>query len=108
MVISTFLVTVKLISALVFSTQIVKFLYFLNLKFPVASHLCFVSDMFRNHVGFLMLCLNTCFLYCFFVFFLPSPLLLVATEIVGLIPSSRSKFARGGLKLGCAEEKTSV
>ena len=35
----SFAVTVKLISAFVFATRIVQFLYFLNPKFPVSSHL---------------------------------------------------------------------
>ena len=37
--ITMFTVTVKLISAFVFATLIVQFLYFQNLKFPVSSHL---------------------------------------------------------------------
>ena len=51
-------VTAKLISAFVFATRIVQFLYFLNPKFPASSHLLclyspFVSDLFGNHiVGF--------------------------------------------------------
>ena len=35
----TFVVTAKLISAFVFDTQIVKFLYILNPKFPASNHL---------------------------------------------------------------------
>ena len=35
----SFAVTAKLISIFVFATQIVKFLYFLNPKFPASSHL---------------------------------------------------------------------
>ena len=35
----SFAVTAKLISAFVFATQIVQFLYFLNLKFQASSHL---------------------------------------------------------------------
>ena len=54
----------SLISAFVFATQIVQFLYFLNPKFSASSgsrHLFFacaarfVSDLFGNHIaGFLM------------------------------------------------------
>ena len=55
-------VTVKLISAFVFATRIVQFLYLLNPKFPASSHLhicaCiaqFVLDLLGNHiVGFLL------------------------------------------------------
>ena len=57
----SFAVTVKLISAFVFATWIVQFLYFLNPKFPTSSLLLtactarFVSNKFRNHtIGFLM------------------------------------------------------
>ena len=39
----SFAVTVKLISAFVFSTLIVQFLYFLNTKFPVSSCLLLVQ-----------------------------------------------------------------
>ena len=35
----SFAVTAKLISAFVFATPILQFLYFLNPKFPVSSHL---------------------------------------------------------------------
>ena len=35
----SFAVTAKLISTFVFATQFVKFLYFLNPKFPASSHL---------------------------------------------------------------------
>ena len=39
-------VTAKLISAFVFATQIVQFLYFLNPKFPVSNHLlCLYSPV---------------------------------------------------------------
>ena len=39
-------VTAKLISAFVFATRIVQFLYFLNSKFPVSSHLmCLYSPV---------------------------------------------------------------
>ena len=48
--------TAKLISAFVFATRIVQFLYFLNPKFPVIFCACtgwFVSDLFENLiVGF--------------------------------------------------------
>ena len=50
-----FAVTAKLISAFVFATRIVQFLYFLNPKFPVSSHLlCLYSPVcVGNHiVGF--------------------------------------------------------
>ena len=53
-------VTTKLISTFAFATGIVQFLYFLNPKFPVSSHLlCLYSlvyvDQVRNHiVGFLV------------------------------------------------------
>ena len=48
-------VTAKLISAFVFATQIVQFLYFLSPKFPASSHFCgciawFVSDLVRNQI----------------------------------------------------------
>ena len=48
-------VTAKLISAFVFATRIVQFLFYLNLKFQASSSfLCWlVSDLFGNHiVGF--------------------------------------------------------
>ena len=57
----SFIVTAKLISAFVFSTLIVQFLYFVNPKFPASSHLIsactarFVSNLFEKHiVGFFM------------------------------------------------------
>ena len=48
-------VTAKLISAFVFATQIVHFLFYLNPKFQASSSvLCgtgwFVSDLFGNHI----------------------------------------------------------
>ena len=54
----SFAVTAKLISAFVFATWIVQFLYFLNSKFPASGHLlCLYSShcvgQFRSHiVGF--------------------------------------------------------
>ena len=53
----SFAVTAKLISAFVFATRIVQFLFYLNPKFQASSSfLClyrFVSDLFGNHiVGF--------------------------------------------------------
>ena len=55
----SFAVTAKLISAFVFATQIVQFLYFLNPEFPVSSHLlCLYSwvcvEPVRKLVGFPM------------------------------------------------------
>ena len=42
----SFAVTAKLISAFVFATRIVQFLFFLNLKFPASSHLlCLYSSV---------------------------------------------------------------
>ena len=42
----SFAVTAKLISAFVFATRIVQFLYFLNSKFPASSHLlCLYSSV---------------------------------------------------------------
>ena len=38
----SFAVTVKLISAFVFTTRIVQFLYFVNPEFPASSHLLFL------------------------------------------------------------------
>ena len=41
----SFTVTAKLISTFVFTTRIVQFLFFLNLKFPASSHrLCLYSS----------------------------------------------------------------
>ena len=60
-------VTAKLISAFVFTTWIVQYLYFLNSNFPASSifSTCtaqFVSDLVRNHiVGFLMMRLISSF-----------------------------------------------
>ena len=52
----SFGVTAKLISAFVFATGIVQFLFYLNKKFQASSCACtgrFVSDLFGNHiVGF--------------------------------------------------------
>ena len=43
---SRFVVTAKLISAIVFATRIVQFLYFLNPKFPASNHLmCLFSPV---------------------------------------------------------------
>ena len=44
----SFAVTAKLISTFVFATRIVQFLFFLNPKFPAASHLRFVLGMVGN------------------------------------------------------------
>ena len=46
----------EVISAFVFPTQIVQFLFFLNLKFPASIHLCsctaqFVLGLIRNHIS---------------------------------------------------------
>ena len=50
---ASFAVTAKLISAFVFATQIVQFLYFLNPKFQASGHLlCLYSSVC---VGFLMM-----------------------------------------------------
>ena len=49
----SFAVTAKLISAFVFATRIVQFLFYLNQKFQASSSFRFVSDLFGNHiVGF--------------------------------------------------------
>ena len=54
----SFAVTAKLISAFVFATRIVQFLYFLNPKFPVSSHLLclyrlvFVRPVRKPHCWF--------------------------------------------------------
>ena len=47
-----FAVTAKLISAFVFATQIVQFLFFLNPKFTASCIFCarFVSDLLGNHI----------------------------------------------------------
>ena len=56
----SFAVTAKLITAFVFATWIVLFLYFLNPNFQPLCIFCactaqFVSDLFKNHnVGFLL------------------------------------------------------
>ena len=56
----SFVVIAKPISAFVFATGIVKFLYFLNTKFHSVAIFCsctarFMSDLVKNHiVGFLM------------------------------------------------------
>ena len=47
----SFAVTAKLISAVVFVTWIVQFLYFTNPKFPASSHLlCLCSSVCVGHV----------------------------------------------------------
>ena len=47
----SFAVAAKLISTFVFATRIVQFLYFLNTKFPVSSHLlCLYSPVSVEHV----------------------------------------------------------
>ena len=46
----SFVVIAKLISAFVFATRIVQFLFFLNPKFPVSSHhLCLYSSVCVGH-----------------------------------------------------------
>ena len=48
---SNWRVTAKLISAFVFTTRIVQFLYFLNPKFPASSHLlCLYSSVYVRTV----------------------------------------------------------
>ena len=43
----SFAVTAKLISAYVFATRIVQYLYFLNPKFPASSHLLWLLRLVR-------------------------------------------------------------